>query len=68
MIELRDYRDILVSVVQTGGFRGVRTPLVVDRKLCGKRLGASEAAPFCSSQLSFPPNLIKCLIRHFLNT
>lgn len=33
MIELRDYRDILVSIIQTGEFRGVRTPLVVDRKL-----------------------------------
>lgn len=39
MIELRDYRDILVSTVQTGDFRGVRTRLVVDRKL-----GLLEAA------------------------
>lgn len=33
MIGLCDYRDILVSIVQTGDFRGVRTRFVVGRKL-----------------------------------
>ena len=54
MIELRDYRDILVSIVQTGDFRGVRTRLVVDRKLgLLEAAGCVRSGPFPLQPVEF---------------